>query len=220
MTIIRDLFPRWLAPVPPPRRRRAARPAVSPLEGRALLSGLTASSTSADAPADAPLPDSTDPEITAFDGFDDSANNAQFVDLFTIWDPPAGSSTSPTSATPAATTAAATATPADEKVTFEPRQVQKKYEDHAGAFGVTGNNNPANRKKFQDAMQALIDAPGTKKKDGVYTRPTNQDVTFYYDTTSKLMVMTTRDGKYVSGWKLSDQQLEHIEKDGKLGGGS
>jgi len=212
MTIIRDLFPRWPAPVPPPRRRRAARPAVSPLEGRALLSGLTASSSPTS--ADVPVSDGSDPALAAFDGLDDSANNTDFHNLFTIWDPSAGSSS-----TPASATAASTATPAEQKVavTFDPKQVQSKYK-HAVEFGVTGNYNPDNSKKFQDAMQTLIDAPGTKKKDGVYTRG-NLDVTFYYDPTSKLMVMTTRDGKYISGWKLTDAQLQHIEKDGKVGGG-
>lgn len=92
------------------------------------------------------------------------------------------------------------------------KQLQKKFK-HADDFGVSGNFNPANAKKFNQAIQDHLNAPGTKEISGSYR---GSSVTFHTDPNSGLTVIQNPNGSFLSGWKLNPQQLQHVLKDGKL----
>lgn len=92
------------------------------------------------------------------------------------------------------------------------RQLQKKFK-HAEDFGVAGNYNPVNAKKFNQAIQGHLNAAGTKEITGTYR---GNPVTFHTDPNTGLMVIQSPNGSFLSGWKLNPQQLQHVLQDGKL----
>ena len=94
-------------------------------------------------------------------------------------------------------------------------QLQKKFK-HAEDFGVTGNYSPANAQRFDDAIQAHVNAPGTQRIEGTYR---NNPVVHHVDPDTGLNVITTPDNDFVSGWRLDQVPLEHVLTHGGLGGG-
>ena len=92
------------------------------------------------------------------------------------------------------------------------KQLQKKFK-HAADFGVTGNYNRANAKKFYRAIQDHLNAPGTNEIRGTYR---GKPVTFHTDQNTGLTVIQNPNGGFLSGWKLNPQQLQHVVTDGKL----
>jgi hypothetical protein len=101
------------------------------------------------------------------------------------------------------------------KLVHSAKQLQKKYK-HAKDFGVDGNCNPANAKKYQQALDDFVDAPSTLAKNGSYRA---QNVVFNYDPSTRLCVIQGTDGSFVSGWKLSADQFANLIKKGVVGGG-
>lgn len=94
-------------------------------------------------------------------------------------------------------------------------QIQRKFR-HAFAFGIEGNWNIENGKLF---IKILLDhmRKADIKKLGIYH---DIKVFHYLDPVSKLNVMINSETKcFLSAWELSDEQLTHVLKDGKLGGG-
>ncbi|GAA1660557.1 hypothetical protein GCM10009830_02030 [Glycomyces endophyticus] len=102
-----------------------------------------------------------------------------------------------------------------DAITFDKKKLNKKFK-HASDFDVDGNNNFANQKKFQEAMEAHVDAPGTNQVPGTYR---GEDVIHYVDPNTGLNVITTPSGEFVSAWELSSAQLQHVLTTGDLGGG-
>ncbi len=100
-------------------------------------------------------------------------------------------------------------------VKIDSKQLQKKFK-HAGDFGVPGNYNSANARKFQDAVEAHVMGPGTQALPGTYR---GEKVTHYLDPSTGLNVIQDAAGNFLSGWKLSPQQLHHVTTSGNLGGG-
>ena len=99
-----------------------------------------------------------------------------------------------------------------KKIRIAPKQIQKKFK-HAADFGIPGHYNPDNAKKFEDAIEKHINAPGTKEIVGSYR---GRDATFYLDEKTGLTVIQNPDGSFLSGWKLNKQQLHHVLTDSKL----
>ena len=97
---------------------------------------------------------------------------------------------------------------------FSTKQLQKKFK-HAKHFGVIGDYSPANAMKFQLALQKHITAPTTKIIQGIYH---GQPVTFFVDSQTRLNVIQETSGYFLSGWKLTPVQLNHLLTTGKLGG--
>jgi len=93
------------------------------------------------------------------------------------------------------------------------KQLQKKFQKHAGDFGVSGNYNPANAKKSNQAIQKHLTASGTKEISGIYR---GNSVNFHTNPNSGLTVIQNSNGSFLSGWKLNPQQLQHVLKDRKL----
>ncbi len=104
---------------------------------------------------------------------------------------------------------------AKPKVKFNPKQLQKKYDKHAKEFGVKGNWNKNAGEKFKEAVEDFVNNPATKHREGTYN---GQPVNFSFNPSTGQMVMTTRSGDFISGWRLNYTQLEHLIRDGKLGG--
>lgn len=96
---------------------------------------------------------------------------------------------------------------------FTEKQLQKKYDRHATDFGITGNNNSVNRELFRKALikhmkQQNIICIGTYRNKPVY---------HYYNPDTHLNVMIDRNtNKFVSGWRLSDNQIENLERNGNI----
>jgi RHS repeat-associated protein len=92
------------------------------------------------------------------------------------------------------------------------KQLQKKFK-HAEDFGVSGNYNTANAKKFNEAIQGHLNSSGVKEISGSYR---GNPVTFHTNPNTGLTVIQNPNGSFLSGWKLNPQQLQHVLKDGKL----
>ena len=94
-------------------------------------------------------------------------------------------------------------------------QLQAKFK-HAFRFGVKGKNyNSSNRDLFIEAL--LNHMRKFKPKPGTYH---GIDVKHYVDENTRLNVMiTTGTKRFLSAWKLSEEQLQHVLTHGNLGGG-
>lgn len=96
--------------------------------------------------------------------------------------------------------------------TFEKRQLQKKFE-HAIDFGVEGNYNLANSDLYQ--RKIIEHMKSTHACLGTYHG--KQEVYHYYDPTTNLNVMIDRNtNKFVSGWRLSPEQILNLKKNGNI----
>lgn len=92
---------------------------------------------------------------------------------------------------------------------FETRSLQHEYK-HAGDFGITGNWNANNGELFKEAIKNHIDvAPevylSTYRGNNVYV---------YFDPDTKLGVYVDMNGNFVSGWKLSEAQINFHTNNG------
>lgn len=94
------------------------------------------------------------------------------------------------------------------------KTLSKKYDAHAGDFGVTGNRNNTTLKAYVKAMQDHMTAPDTKIFRFNY-RSQGTAVGFI-NPNSGLMVMLHTDGTFWSGWRLGDNQLTDIIDNGHL----
>ncbi|MFT3798375.1 colicin D domain-containing protein [Microbacterium sp.] len=92
--------------------------------------------------------------------------------------------------------------------------MQAKFK-HAGDFGVDGNYSKANAAEFSAAIHQHISSAGTQAIQGTYR---GQSVTHYLDLPTSLNVIS-RNGEFVSGWRLSPDQLANVLRNGSLGGG-
>lgn len=85
-------------------------------------------------------------------------------------------------------------------------QLQSKWE-HAKAFGVTVNWSQNNAALFQGALQTHL-TRCDRVIQGTY-RGTIQG-THYYESATKLWQFFTQDGKFLTGWKLYDNQVQDL----------
>ncbi len=92
------------------------------------------------------------------------------------------------------------------------KQLQKKLK-HAKDFGVEGNFNKANSKKFNSAINQHLNAPDTKMIPGTYR---SDPVKHYLNIKSSLNVITDQSGRFISGWRLNSSQLQNILNHGGL----
>lgn len=92
------------------------------------------------------------------------------------------------------------------------KQLQKKF-NHAADFGVTGNYSKANAAKFSAALNQHINASTVTKISGTYK---GNPVTHYLEKSTGLTVIVDPNGVFVSGWRLSDDQLMNVLKHGGL----
>jgi len=99
---------------------------------------------------------------------------------------------------------------------FSRPQLQHAFK-HAADFGVTGNMSNVTLEAFKAAIEKHVLSPGTRAISGEYRGL--QGVTHFVDPATGLNVIRDASGSFLSGWKLSTQQLQHVLTTGKLGGG-
>jgi hypothetical protein len=104
----------------------------------------------------------------------------------------------------------------DRTISISSKQLQKKFKKHAVDFDVHGNYNKANAEVLRKAIDEHVKKLTSVPIAGTYR---GQDVIHYLDPKTALNVIKDLHGNFVSGWKLSPAQLQHVLKSGKLGGG-
>lgn len=93
------------------------------------------------------------------------------------------------------------------------RQLQRKFK-HAADFGVIGNPSNKTLKQFAEVINEHVKSPGTRVIKGTYRG--NQNVIHYIDAESGLNVIKSSEGKFISGWKLSVDQLRNLLERGNV----
>ncbi|KON63250.1 filamentous hemagglutinin [Komagataeibacter europaeus] len=99
----------------------------------------------------------------------------------------------------------------NDNIKFDSRQLQKKFK-HASDFGVKGNYTPENSARFEEALRSHIS--NSRKIQGLYRG--KQQVVNYFNPENGLNVMTKTDGTFISGWRLTQPQIENILRSGNL----
>jgi len=98
------------------------------------------------------------------------------------------------------------------EVKINPRQLQKKFK-HASDFGIDGNYNPENAGRFEKAITDLVTDPKTQHIYGSYRgEPTIINV----NPDTGLAVLQRPSGEFLSGWKLTPEQLANVLQRGSL----
>ncbi len=92
------------------------------------------------------------------------------------------------------------------------KKLQQKFK-HAADFGVSGNYNTANRVAFGRAINQHVNKSGTRAIPGTYR---GNPVTHYLDPKTGLNAMADESGAFVSGWRLSGEQLQNVIQRGSL----
>lgn len=100
-------------------------------------------------------------------------------------------------------------------VNFDVKKLQAKFK-HAADFGVSGNFSKANAEKFQQVLEQHIASPQTQVITGTYR---GNPVQHHFDPTTGLNVIVDTSGEFVSGWRLSPDQIKYVTTTGNLGGG-
>jgi hypothetical protein len=84
---------------------------------------------------------------------------------------------------------------------------------HAKDFGCGDGTTAA---QFKSTLKRFIDAKSTYRKAGTFR---GDPVSLFYDRSTRLVVITKRDGTFVSGWGMTKQAFRHLLKTGNIGGG-
>jgi Colicin D len=100
-------------------------------------------------------------------------------------------------------------------VNFEPRQVQSKFK-HAKDFGIEGLYNQGKGQEFEVAMREHLASATAQPIIGTYR---GVAVTHWFDPATNLNLISDLSDNFVSGWKLSLDQVIAVTTTGKLGGG-
>jgi hypothetical protein len=98
------------------------------------------------------------------------------------------------------------------QVEFDPKQLQAKFK-HADDFGVSGNYSSANAEQFEGALRSHISDPNTQLVNGTYR---GQPADIYFNPNTENAVITDKAGNFVSGWKLSQDQIKYLTTTGNL----
>lgn len=86
---------------------------------------------------------------------------------------------------------------------------------HSKSFGINENMNTQSLEKLRLAIQKHADDPQTLVIKGTYHK---NPVSHYFNTRTGINVIQGKSGDLISFWKLSDSQIYHILRNGKLGG--
>lgn len=100
------------------------------------------------------------------------------------------------------------------KVRYDPRQLQKKYK-HAKDFGLKDPWKKGAGEKFEKAIDDFLNSPATKHREGTYN---GDPVNLSFNPSTGQVVVTSRSGEFISGWKMNLSQLQHVIRTGQLGG--
>jgi hypothetical protein len=97
-------------------------------------------------------------------------------------------------------------------ITFTDDQLQRKFK-HAHVLGIAGNYNQSNAQAFADALHRHVTDNANTQIIGTYR---NQPVIHYYNTQTRINVMTSPSGVFISLWQLSTSQDQNLRTRGSL----
>jgi phosphohistidine phosphatase SixA/predicted heme/steroid binding protein len=101
------------------------------------------------------------------------------------------------------------------RITCPARQLEDKFK-HASVFGVDLPRGRAGFDAFGKALEAFVQSPTTIR----VSRPfRGQPAILNYDMNSMLMVVQTPSGEFVTGWKMSLEQLRNVLQGRPVSGG-
>ena len=92
------------------------------------------------------------------------------------------------------------------------KQLQSKFK-HATDFGLKGNWNKTAAGKFNSAINQHINSSGVRVINGTYR---GQPAIHYLNPSTRLNVISTPQGQFWSGWRLTPTQLRNVVKHGGL----
>jgi hypothetical protein len=94
-------------------------------------------------------------------------------------------------------------------------QIEAKFK-HAADFGVTDSRGAAGFDGYGKAVDSFVSDSSTVRVQGTYR---GNPAILNYNPTSRLVVVQSPDGSFVSGWQMSPAQLQNVLTRGSLGGG-
>jgi RHS repeat-associated protein len=95
-------------------------------------------------------------------------------------------------------------------------QLEAKFSKHALDFGVTASRGKEGFAAFDQALKSFVQSPSTIQIEGLYRK---DPYMLNYDPNSRLVVIQDMNGVFVSGWRMSQSQLQNVVEKGSLGGG-
>jgi hypothetical protein len=101
------------------------------------------------------------------------------------------------------------------KLSMSRRQIEDKFK-HAPAFGVIAPKGAAGYDDFAATIERFVNDPSTTRVFGEYHK---MPAVLNYNATTRLVVIQLPDGTFVSGWRMSEDQLWNVVERRSLGGG-
>lgn len=95
-------------------------------------------------------------------------------------------------------------------------QIERKFHRHARDFGVDEPRGQQGFRQFEQRLKAFISRDDLEWKQITYRGKPGM---IAYDPASRLMVLQRPSGEFWTAWRMSEDQLEYVERMGKLGGG-
>ncbi|BCI51602.1 hypothetical protein NIIDNTM18_08800 [Mycolicibacterium litorale] len=92
-------------------------------------------------------------------------------------------------------------------------QIEKKFDEHASDFGITEPRGKAGFDQFEQAVRSQIDDPSTVHIGGTYR---GEPAIINYNPNSGIAVIQKPSGEFVSGWRLSPEQVTNVLQRGSL----
>jgi Colicin D len=93
-------------------------------------------------------------------------------------------------------------------------QLERKFK-HAAAFGVTLSRGSAGFKAFDQALRRFVADPRTTTVWGTYR---GNRALLSYQASTRLIVVRSATGDFLSGWEMTEDQLEFVVVKRSLGG--
>lgn len=93
-------------------------------------------------------------------------------------------------------------------------QLQSKFK-HARNFGIKNNPNNHTLNQYKKALKDHVKNLETRVIKGTYHK---EPVTHYFKPKTRINVIKKANGNFESVWRLTDKQIFHMLKNGKLGG--
>ena len=103
--------------------------------------------------------------------------------------------------------------PSSRIASFSPSALMKGFMKHGADFGLTGSWTTQRSADFSRAINMHINRADVNAISGTYR---GIDVTHYLDPKTGLNVILDKGGQYISGWRLSKEQLESVLGSGRL----
>lgn len=97
-------------------------------------------------------------------------------------------------------------------ITFSARQLRRKFK-HAADFGVPGPYNQTQATRFAQALRAHVEDRAMLVLRGTYR---GAPVMHFVHPTTGLDVMCGADNAFISGWRLTPEQLTNVLTRGRL----